>query len=440
MITTQTPFAGLMGTHDFIANERVRDYQQKILELAPNGKAPLLALTSLSTPESATDPKINWFERAYPDQTGDVVGVYLNAGLTTAYTGFGGTGLAAEGSILYIKLSAAQITSFRKGYTVQLTSETDPDVAVEGRVIDKNSAGASSNIAVELFSADVSTTLVNDLSDAEFVYVTGSGQAEGSAMSEAIYYKPYEMENYTQIFETSLDLTRTVMQTKLRTKDKYLDAKSQALLLHGEQMESAMYFGHKKIFTGENGKPERYMRGIIPGIAEFCPANIVNFETDSIFTGKTWTESGEAFVDKYFAQVFRFGSSEKLGLLGSEAALGFKQIAATYGAYEITANSTEFGFDVMTFKTPFGIIQLKTAPLLTLRAAWRSSMLIVEPSFIKRRPMQDTKFKKDPGPDQGGNNSLDGKKESFLTEQSFEVHHHESMMYMKGIGRDNALT
>ncbi len=91
-------FVGMMGTGNFTADERPKNWREKILQLYPNGSAPLTAIMSKMKSESTDDAEFKWFEKTLASQAGVVTGVYTNEAMTTAYT----TGGLA-GNTLYVK-------------------------------------------------------------------------------------------------------------------------------------------------------------------------------------------------------------------------------------------------------------------------------------------------------------------------------------------------
>jgi len=118
--------------------------------------------------------------------------------------------------------------------------------------------GASSFIAIRLKEADDngSTAATYNLSTVDRVLKIGSNHPHGGTRPESVTYDPTRYYNYTSITRTPLDLTRTAMKTKLRTRDPYGDAKEQGLLYHGVALEKKFLWDIPYAGTGVNGKPE----------------------------------------------------------------------------------------------------------------------------------------------------------------------------------------
>ena len=67
-------------------DQRPKDFRGKISKLFPNGKMPLLALTSGLRSEKATDPSFTWWDEGIPNQRSVVDGVYTNVDLVSTYS------------------------------------------------------------------------------------------------------------------------------------------------------------------------------------------------------------------------------------------------------------------------------------------------------------------------------------------------------------------
>ena len=334
-------------------------------------------------------------------------------------------------------MSAANSKMFRVGHQVGMLDESDYTNTLNGEVTAVVQNGASSYVAIELLEAD--GTGNGDLSNCDYLIVIGNANSEGASIPDSIAYDPTENYNYTQIFQTSLDLTRTALQTELRTGDPYKDAKIQALLYHGVEMEKAFIWGARKLKYGPNGKPKRYTMGLyhfIKGEADAVKYDY-RLETDAAFLHKTWTQAGETWLNTRLEEAFRFGSQEKLGLCGSAALLGINQLVQAGTNYDITQSDRSYGIKVLNWVTPFGTLMLKTHPLFNYVPPFRNTIFILEASNLKYRYIQDTIFKADKKWREGGQTSIDGLKESYLTECGLEFRYPETMGYFNGVGKDN---
>ena len=190
---------------------------------------------------------------------------------------------------------------------------------------------------------------------------------------------------------------------------------------------------------GDNGKPERTMAGLVPLIQQYAPGNVKDFTLDTDYSGDTWLQSGEDFMDKMLELIYRFGKDEKMGFIGSGALLGLNKLARTYGNIQLLPGAGLYGMRLKTWEHSAGTLWLKKHPLFSYSAVYRNSIVILEPARLKFRYIDDTFFKKDNTERQGGQIGIDGTLEEFITECALEYHFLPSFGYLNGIGLDNNL-
>ena len=422
------PILGLFGTQDWTDGQRPQNWREAILYQYPNGDVPLTALLALINSERTDDYQFNWFTKLLPDQRASVTGVYTDAALSVAYVSGG-----VIGDILYIKMSAADVAKFRTRHQILLRDSTDYKVEVNAKVSAVTSAGASSYLTVVLREDDDNST--NDLSDADTALIIGNINSQGDTIPNALAYTPVKYYNKTQIFRTPLNITRTAMQTRLRTGSQYKEAKREALELHAIEMEKNLLWSVASEVTGANNQPETTTMGLVNAIKTYAPENVDDYSTNSDFTGTTWLDGGETWLDERLEQIFRVGSEEKLAFVGSGAVLGINKLIKNKGHFEFNPKTISYGIKVMEWVTPYGVIYLKRHPLFSYEVTNRNSMVIFEPKMLRRRFIQDTKFFKD---SKDTTINYDGVKEEFLTEMGLEYHFPSAFGDLEGVGKDNA--
>lgn len=428
------PVHGTRSTGGAFTNQIPESWREGVLMLDPNGMAPLFGLTSKMSSQKLDSTTHHWFTQILENQRAAVTGIYSDASLQTAYT----TGGVA-GSVLYFKAAQDDAKHFRIGHQVLARDASDPDVDVNGKVIAVNFAGANSYVGVKLLEADDNSSS-HDLSDCDTLLVIGSINPEHGARPSAISYDPTEWYNYTQIFRTSLEISRTMSQTRTRTGNEYNRLKTQAMKRHAMEIERAFFFGTRTSGTGTNGHPERTMMGVIPFIKTGASTNVVNYTLDTDYSGKTWLESGKTWFDAKLEVLFRYGMTNKLAFCGSGALLGIQKLAEEFGTMNLTPGASMFGIKVTNWTTVFGTVRLLTHPLFSFEETTRNSILLMNSENLKYLYLQDTKFKADKGgADDSDDSGIDGKQEEFITECSLELHHPITMMYMNGVGSDNSL-
>ena len=421
-------FLGMRGNGDWVTDQRPKNWREKILQLYPNGDAPLTAIMSMMRSESTDDPEFNWWTKSLATQAAAVTGKYTDATMASAYA----TG-AVAGDTIYVKAAEASVKEFRAGHQVLLINTANYADNTNGKVISTTLNGASSQIAVKLLQADPTTT---GIADVNRILIIGNINAEGAVMPSAIAYDPTKHYNYTQIFRTPLSITRTARKTKLRTGDQYKEAKREALELHSIEMEKALLFSIRTEGTGANGKPERTTGGLIPAIIDYS-GNVSSFTSDTDFTNSTWLENGEEWLDKWLEQIFRYGSDDRLALCGTGVILAINKLIKEYGSYEFSSSTVDYGIKVKTWTTPFGSIHCKIHPLFSYEESYRNTMVIFDPKDLVYRYIDDTTFYGEGEKQNTGRGRIDGTDEEFLTEAGLEHHHYAKMGMLTGFGDDN---
>lgn len=426
-------FLGMRGTGDWVANQAPENWRQMMLRLYPNGKLTLTAILSMMGSERTDHPKFHWWTKSLPDQGGTITATYTDSGLSSAYVG--GTA-AAAGVIVYVKVAEAVVGHFRIGHEVKLSKVGDYRYDTAGYVVSREANGASSKIGVKLIEAADATF---DLDGCDRIDVIGNGNAEGATMPDAIAYDPTEFYNVTQIWRTPLSITRTARKTTLRTPDAYREAKREALEMHGIEMEKSFIWGVRYETTGSNGKPLRFTGGILRAIIDNAPGNVDNFTRNANYSGDTWLQSGEDWLDEKLEGIFRYGDTEKLGICGTGALRGINRLAKAGATISLEVKSAGYGLKVVEWVTPFGTVYLKTHPLFSHNPVNTNDILIIEPRNFKYRFIDDTRFKKDNSETENVNNSKDGTDEEYLTEAGLEWHYPETGGYLTGVGLDNVV-
>ena len=432
-------FLGMRGTGDWATDQRPLNWRQQLLRHYPNGDMPLTAITSKMASESVDDPQFHWWTKSLATQRATVTGVYTNLALSTAYASGG-----VAGDTLFVKMSADHISQWRTGHQILLRDASDLTVDCVGVVTGRTVNGASSYLQVELLEADDNSS-AGDLSDADTALVIGNVNAEGAGMPDAIAYNPTKWFNYTQIWRTPLEMTRTAMKTKLRTDGDYKEAKRESLEMHGIEMEKSFMYGVPSERTGTNGKPERTTLGIVPAIRGGytgqggTAGTVNNFVLNVDYTGDTWLAFGEAWLDEQLETIFRRGSQEKLALVGSGTILAINKLIKNGGNFDFNSKTEDYGIKVTKWTTPFGVINMMRHPLLSYETTTNNAMVIFEPKDIKFRYIDDTFFKDDKSMKSGSYTNRDGIKEEWLTEGGMEYNNIDGWGYLTGFGVDNSL-
>lgn len=445
-------FLGMRGTDSWATDERPTHFREAILYEYPNGMAPLMAIMSRLKSEMVDDPEFTWWTKTLASQKGSVTAVYTDSDMSTALA----SGAAsASGTALYVKVSEAAAGMFRAGHQVMLRYTSDVNVDCNAKVTGVVKNGSNSCISVRLIEADDNSTS-HDLSNADEIFVVGNINAEASGMPQAIGYDPVKKTNYTQIFITPLSASRTAMQTRYRTGNKYKEMKREILEYHGAEMEKAFIFSVKTdTINSENGMPERTMDGIRTAIKTDASANVHDFTTDtgSAYLGKSWLDThkgnltvGQLWMNEKLEIISRNGTGsyeDKLGLCGSGAVAAINNLILAGAPYQLHEKITAYGIKVVEWITPFFTLKLLVHPLFQYSELDRCSIIIFTPRRLTFKYVQDTIYVDDIArknavffSKNGGAAWLDGIKECYLTEASLEYTFMTDGGYLTGLGKD----
>lgn len=427
---TDFPFLGMRSTDDFVAFEDPQDWRQEMLRQDPNGDLILTGLLSMTQSEVTTSADFNWWTKVHPGQRAAVTGVYTNSGLSTAYSN---ASKKSSGDTVYVKMSSDNVSQFRSGHMAMLRDASDLNLDTVGYVTGTYSNGASSYVALQLIEDDDNQS-GGGLANADTILIVGNANPEGAEPPQAVVYKPSKQSNITQIWQNTIDITRTAMKTRLRTTDVYEEARMDAMLLHGIEMEKSLLFGVKYETTGANGQPLRFTQGIIPWIKANSTETVSHYGTSS-YSGTAWLEGGIDWLEEQLEILFRYGSSKRMAIAGTGALLQIQRLVRHYdgASFELTPSTRVFGFNIREWITPYGTIQFVTHPLFSHEVTTRNSMLLLDPKNIKWRPLQgsDTDHKVLPV-------TKDGISEVWITEGGYEFHFANEFGWLTGFGGDTS--
>lgn len=393
---------GLRGTGQFsVTGQRPENWREKILELFPNGSAPLTAILSMLKAEKTDSSIFHWYEEKIPAQrlrinlaagyaAGDTV---LIVDATSASDGISGSKMVRTGIILWNE---------RTGEKMYVSDDPASDTQIQ-------------------CTRGFGTTAAAAILDNDWLTVIGNAQEEGAVVPTAIQYDPDEYSNYCQIFRVPVNLTKSAQVEHFRDGDAYKNAKRRALRDISIQREMAYLFGELKSSTGPKGMPLKTTRGLLTHIETYASANVID-------VGGALSE--QAF-DGYMEQVSRYGSGNKFGLCGSGALMVLSSLAKG-GNIQVqsVATSESYGMSLTKYQTTHGDLILKSHPLFNMHPVLRYNMVILDTAHIKERILigRDLNFLKDrhnPGDDMVT--------DEYLIESGIETNFADAHMYLKNI-------
>ena len=200
---------GLRGTGQFGTDFRPTNYRELFTLLEPNGTAPLQALLAMTSSESTDDPKYNHFRDELPNRT-----IVVNGALNSSPT------------------------------TLTFDNDTDDEgFLVKGVVIHNHTTGenllctADGNTSANTvaISRGFGGSTAQAVADNEVLSIAGFADQEGGTAPTAISFDPTTDYNYTQIFKTAVQVSRTLQNTYLRTGDKEQEVIEKGLKMHTQR-------------------------------------------------------------------------------------------------------------------------------------------------------------------------------------------------------------
>lgn len=392
--------AGLRGTGDWGTDERPKSFRETILWRRPNGSAPLFALTAKMKSQAVNDPEFNWWEEE------------LNAiRVQIAYD----TGYATSDETLTIDSGDAQDLVAGDVLLVEaaLTTGYTHEILV-----------VSSVTSSTVFVAKRGQAGTTRAAIANNVYLTRIGTvfSEGSHAPDASSRNPTKLYNYCQIFKKSYEITGTGEQTEVRTGDPLQNDKKRRMFDYSVDAEFAFFFGKRYETTGANGKPMRFMGGILYMLSTYASSRIVAFTTtptestllDAVYP--IWDYDTDAGSERIvFAGNGFLNSLNKLAQAATSTRINFDGFVSVYG------------MRLQRWIFPQGEIYVRTHPLFNTHGRFTNDAVILDPSALIYRYLKnrDTKSKDHiEDPDQ------DSHKGQWIGEFSLEMHHAKTSLWL----------
>ncbi|HSW65351.1 MAG TPA: DUF5309 family protein [Dissulfurispiraceae bacterium] len=387
-------FAGMRGTASWGADERPKNFREYILWANPNGSAPLTALLARARSEKVDDPEFNWWQERL-----QAVRVVIN--FTTGYVSTDNTLTISSGGLQLVPGDVLMVEGTEAAtYSNELmlvSSVTSNTVIVVKRGIAGSTAAAISN--------GFGITKV------------GSAHAEGTTAPAIALRNPTKQTNYTQIFKTSVGLTRTASQTYARTGEAWKNDKKRKAFDHSVDIEMAFLFGRPSEDTSGT-YPQRYTGGL----RFFITTNSTVFTT---------TPTEDTFMNAIF-KVFDYNKNSGAGdqrviLAGNGFLNSLNRLAKNSSSTRINFDGTIkiMGMELQKWVLPQGTFAVRTHPLLNLHSRYTNSAFVLDFSNLVYRPLQDTIFT-----DNVQLKKEDRREGLWLTECGLEVQHEYTMAYL----------
>lgn len=446
-----TAVQGNRGVINLASNEWEAKWIPRIKRLMPIEKVPINAIMHKASPVNETQQKFIWWEEEMPDFGGAVTNVYIQPTLVDSYNYDSHQSTAGiKGALVYVKTAAAVAKEFKDNDVVLLVDASNVLVDVAGLVRDVVINGGSSYLAVQLLEIDDNASTPSttaSIQTVDQVRYIGSSDPEFGEIGDPLSYDPAERYSYSQVFQDAYALSRNVIRANLRTTGLAQQVKKRRddmLERHVVGFEKAAIWGRRSRTTAANGQYQYTTMGLIEFLKTYNSSSIYDMSVDDTnFNGKTWIEVGGGFkflLEHVLDPLFRYLPGNKaLAFCGSKAINALVTMAMNLGTVNIQPSSIAFGMKTTKIIFPGREIELLEHPLLSKDTSGPDRMMIIcDPSGMKRHVIDGTRLKKDKNFMNGGLNSVDGIKESWITDMGFEWNHAKRFALVYNMGVDNS--
>lgn len=451
-----------------VSSEQIDDYwsqntRRKVFYSYPNGTAPLTGLLSLTESEETPQPQYGWNEERWTQiRTTTIAGPTANtafylAGTTTTA---GATFTPTAGTTYRMYVTDASNFQVDDVVKVHRLSVSGVFTEISGRITVTNTTGTDYVEMVVIATAPGAVTNNSSLVIGLPVVYSGSAFAEGSRSRTGRTTFPSEIINYTQIFKTAFELTRTALKEPLKY-DKtgaYKDQLKKNGINHMAGMEWAFLFGDRRTETAvdeDTGQTVRrsFVGSVLWFLKQWEKGSVANggafdygqedvsAQTDYItYTNKRIIRLGGASVSKT-----NFNRIEALPFRRTNATEWCKLCLCGHGYYgsineafersvQVTQMRDEqfkgWNFELTERMSAAGKIYYKTHPLFD-SVEMNNSAFYLDLGYLGYRPLSDSDTDIQQGiqlPD------ADKRKDQFLTECGFEVRFPEAHMFVESLG------
>lgn len=332
---------GLFASDSHIVGTRQGGFASTLIQIDPNGTAPLLALSSGMQSEDVSNTIVTWFEETKITGRSAVV----SGGTTTSVT-------------------VADASSFFAGVLlwVEETGERMLVTAVNDNVLTViRGLGGTAVVAVD-----------NTMN----VTRTGVAFEEGASMPSAVANQGAARTNFTQIFRNAWSVTGTVKAIKFITGDQVAKNRRDAVTFHAEDIERSLLWGVSDIRT-INGRPFRTMDGIVTQLENY--GGTVEAAAGGNYSLKQFRD----FLRKVFRFRIKGQPNERIGFCGDVFLQQMNEAARLDGTHNFSTGETSFGLNFTEFVGVGTRIKLMTHPLMVENPFFQGTCYVFHPGAIR---------------------------------------------------------
>jgi Family of unknown function (DUF5309) len=337
------PFASDMSVP---GDRKLQGFPRALIELEAVNMAPLIAMAGGQTTRGFRQTSVEWTEKQNQPSWEFIVGNHGNPNGCTFQVA--DSSAITENSIYLIPST---------GEYIFITGVTGNTITV------KRDFGNTRNQAPIVPTASAHIMLLN----------VGNAFNEGSERPAAVSTLPgVPRVNYTQIFRHTWAITRTAKMVEYNLGDMKPRLKKDCMMRHMEAIERAILLGVKT--NGHlNGQPFRTFDGIFRSITTNIAAPADGVLTEDMLN---------TFLEVIFSNNIAGTPNERIALVGRSAITMINRLVRGSTQYSINENTTSFGLDISSWKTPHGKITLIPHEMLTNLPGHHSDILILHPKSL----------------------------------------------------------
>ena len=303
--------SGQRTTGNIGSSQRKIDMHKEILLLEPDA-GPLLQISKSMSRQRASDPLFSWHNDA-AEQRFDAVN--------------NGAGYADNATSIVVDTGTAFAKHFlvyvpRTGELLQVDS-----VSTNTLTVDRGVGGSTAAALV----------------DNDPLLIVGVAGEEGDASEAPRSENPTKVDNYTQIFKTSVQSSATLLSSANESNPHdWRHQQKKKMIEHKKDIEYAFLVGKPGTQTGPNGLPQRSTGGIL----HYAAVN-----RTAVGGALTLVE-----VESWLATLFRYGSNKKTVFVSSNVLAALNMHALN--KLQTVSGTSTFGVSVMNWVSAFGEIKL----------------------------------------------------------------------------------
>lgn len=354
-------------TADYTYFNSVTDYLEKsfagqMVRYAPNGQAPIFAMTSALGDGTALVVEHSYFAKTmvFPSFT---LGAAVANGTDTTFTGVANSTVnLAPGDLLRSNAASAEV--------VRVVSVVSSNTITVARGVGQIAGAAIANGVI--------------------LYKIANAFEQASVRPQSRLMQPVRVSNNTQIFRNAWSVSGSMAVIKsVVGENPTAESRMDCGLFHAADIEGALIFGQKSSSI-VNGQLMTTMDGIVETTRRLAPAG-----NTTIAGATTNFTQLEAMLNPVFDTVTNGrNGNERVAYVGGAARTVINNIGRLSGQYQIVDGQTSFGLQFSTFKTSRGSFKMIEHPYLNSNPTWAKMLIALDVPSIRLMylPGRKTKY------------------------------------------------